>query len=208
MKRALIVGIDDYDSDPLKGCVLDAKNINKLISKHEDGSPNFDSILLVSDRKKIEKSNLKKSIEKLFECEAEMALFYFSGHGFSGNLDGFIVTQDVKEYDKGVSMQDILKYANESQVKECVLMLDCCYSGKLISNNDRDIKGIREGITILTASRPNEYSIEGAEGGLFTSLVCDALNGSASDLLGTVTTASIYSHVGVPQKNWTLFKLI
>ncbi len=37
--------------------------------------------------------------------------------------------------------------------------------------------------------------MESDEGGLFTSLVCDALKGSVADLLGVVTTASIYAHV-------------
>ena len=47
MKRALVVGINDYDSiKSLNGCINDANRIHKLISRHEDGSPNFDVELM------------------------------------------------------------------------------------------------------------------------------------------------------------------
>ncbi|MDE0118662.1 MAG: caspase family protein [Bdellovibrionales bacterium] len=197
MKRALIVGIDDYEVAPLSGCITDAQNITKLISQNEDKTPNFECRALTSNDEQITKASLKEHINNLFKDEADMAFFYFSGHGTSNNLGGYIVTQDAKQYDEGVSMRDILDLANESKIKECILMLDCCFSGKLGSlpaiNNNSAV--IREGITILTASRPNQIAMEGNSGGLFTSLVCDALRGSAADLLGIVTTASIYAHV-------------
>ena len=67
------------------------------------------------------------------------------------------------ENDQRVHMGDILKLANDSNIKECILMLDCCFSGKLGTvpaiNNNSTI--IREGLTILTASRPNQISMEG-----------------------------------------------
>ena len=53
MKRALVVGIDDYEVASLTGCITDAKNIQKLISKNEDGTPNFECKILTSDNEKI-----------------------------------------------------------------------------------------------------------------------------------------------------------
>ena len=42
MRRALIVGIDDYPKAPLTGCVNDATAIAGLVEAHgDDGSPNF-----------------------------------------------------------------------------------------------------------------------------------------------------------------------
>ena len=197
MKKALVVGVNDYEIAPLTGCIKDAQNITNLISKNADGTPNFECRTLISKDKQITRSSLRSDIHNLFKDEADMAFFYFSGHGTSNNLGGYIVTQDAKQYDEGVPMRDILDLANKSKIKECILMLDCCFSGKLgslpaISNNSAVI---REGITILTASRPDQVSMENNSGGLFTSLVCDALKGSAADLLGVVTTASIYAHV-------------
>ena len=196
MKRALIIGINDYDGSPLKGCINDANNIFNLIQRNEDGTPNFDCKKLISSEVRITRSMLKENIEKLFKDEADMAFLYFSGHGTSNNLGGFIVTQDAAKYDEGVSMSDILKYANNSKAKECIIMLDCCFSGHLGTLPEIDNKAvIKEGVSILTASRSNQVSVESAGNGLFTSLVCDALKGGAADLLGSVTTASIYAHV-------------
>ena len=45
-----------------------------------------------------------------------MALLYFAGHGSVNDLDGFLVTQDAKRYDEGVSLTEVLTRANEYEV--------------------------------------------------------------------------------------------
>ena len=43
MKRALLVGIDDYDRfSSLDGCENDVNALEALLSRNEDDSPNFD----------------------------------------------------------------------------------------------------------------------------------------------------------------------
>jgi hypothetical protein len=54
---------------------------------------------------------------------------------------------------------------------------------------------LRGGLSILTASRSSRSSLELGERGLFTELVCSALDGGAADILGNVTVASIYAYV-------------
>jgi uncharacterized caspase-like protein len=71
---------------------------------------------------------LRESLDLLFRDPVDIALFFFSGHGTVNNLDGYLVTQDAKKYDQGVSMSDILKLANDSKASEVVILLDCCYS--------------------------------------------------------------------------------
>lgn len=46
---------------------------------------------------------------------------------------------------------------------------------------------INEGVTILTASRNTETSMEIAGHGVFTSLLIEALNGGAADVTGHIT---------------------
>jgi hypothetical protein len=46
MKRALVVGIDDYPRNPLSGCINDAVAVANTLEKNGDGSPNFSVILL------------------------------------------------------------------------------------------------------------------------------------------------------------------
>src|SRR6516164_11754868 len=93
MRRALTVGVDDYAKAPLSGCVKDAAAIEGLLSKHEDGSPNFDCMLVTAPSGQVTRKSLKKQVEELFQHEADVALFYFSGHGTANNLGGYLVTQ-------------------------------------------------------------------------------------------------------------------
>jgi hypothetical protein len=95
MRRALVVGIDDYPRAPLKGCVNDADAMAALLARHADGSPNFDVQRLTSDSASITRGNLLANIQRLFgHDDADVALLYFSGHGTENNLDGYLVTPD------------------------------------------------------------------------------------------------------------------
>ncbi len=49
MGKALVIGIDDYEATPLKGCVADAREIERLLSHNEDGSKNYDVRRITSD---------------------------------------------------------------------------------------------------------------------------------------------------------------
>tara|TARA_R110000868_G_scaffold258137_14_gene515458 strand:- start:901 stop:1860 length:960 start_codon:yes stop_codon:yes gene_type:complete len=199
MKRALVIGINEYvHASNLNGCANDAKNIEALISRNSDGSKNFDTKILTAENgQNISCKELKKVIEELFAQPADMAFLYFSGHGTATNLGGYLCASDAEKYNEGVPMQDILNHIIASQVKEIVVVLDCCQSGTFgqIPTLGNNAVSIREGVSILTASRDSESAIEVNGSGIFTSLVCDALSGSASDLLGVVTPSGIYSHV-------------
>ncbi len=215
MRRALCVGIDFYSFGPLHGCVSDAERMFTLLSKHEDGSPNFDCRKIVApnggNTGVVTRAILKQAIEQLFKDKADIALLYFSGHGTQNNLGGFLVTQDAKTYDEGVAMADVLKMANDSKAAEVVIVLDCCHAGNLgnVPAIDNEKALLREGVTILTASRGDQVSVEAGGSGLFTSLVGDALEGGAADLLGEVAAPAIYSFVETALGAWNqrpLFK--
>lgn len=204
MRRALLVGIDDYPSAPLAGCVADAVSLEKVLSTNEDGSPNFHCRLMTSDKSPITRATLRESIHELFEAEMDVALLSFSGHGTENNLGGYLVTPDADRYDEGVSMSDVLTYANSSPAREVVIILDCCHSGAFgalpaINNLNANL---REGVSVLTASRSTESALEQGGQGVFTSLVCSALDGGASDVLGDVTVAAIYAYVDQALGPW------
>lgn len=201
MLRALCVGIDEYAFGPLHGCVSDAERMASLLAKHEDGTPNFDcrtlKAPLVGTGDKIGRAELRKAVKDLFGQPANVALLHFSGHGTVNDLDGYLVTQDAAAYDEGLAMSEVLKMANDSKTDEVVILLDCCHAGNLgnppVVNNARAM--LREGVSILTASRGDQVSVETTHGGVFTSLVGDALEGGGADLLGDVTAPSIYAFV-------------
>ena len=132
MRRALIIGINDYEWGPLKGCIPDANNMAEVLSRHYDDSPNFSCKVLTSDNVTITRSRLIKNVNELFKKEGDIALLYFSGHGAENNLGGYLVTQDARKYDQGISVNDIISLAIEArQIRQVFIILDCCHSGHL-----------------------------------------------------------------------------
>jgi hypothetical protein len=204
MRKALVVGINDYPNAPLRGCVNDAVAISGVLATHGDGAPNFGVKLLTSPSETITRSSLKAEIDALFSGDADIALLYFSGHGAINNFGGYIVTTDFKKYDEGVSMDEILKLANQSKAKDKVIILDCCYSGAFgsPSTTGSSVAQLTEGLSILTASRDSESALEINGCGVFTALVVDALQGGAADLRGHITPGSIYAYVDQALGPW------
>ncbi|MCD9513884.1 caspase family protein [Photobacterium carnosum] len=204
MKKALVVGINDYPNAPLNGCVNDANAIVNTLESNGDGSPNFGVKLITSPGDDVTRSTLREAIEQLFNGESDMALLYFSGHGLIKSTGGYLVTKDAKRYDEGVSMDEILNLANKSKAKNKVIILDCCHSGALgtPSLTDNNIAQLSEGLSVLTASRDNEYSLEVNGAGVFTSLLVDALKGGAADLRGNITPGSLYAYVDEALGAW------
>lgn len=202
MRKALVVGINDYPSAALKGCVNDAVSIAGAIETNGDGSPNFD-VRLLTDVKT--KSELKGHIKDLFDGNADTVVFYFSGHGFfDQHGGGYLVTPDYKPNDEGVSMDDILSTANASKSKDRIIILDCCHSGafgtpRILGSQNAHIG---DGVSILTASKADEASVEVNGHGVFTNLLIDALHGGAADLRGHITPGSIYSYIDQALGAW------
>ena len=207
MRRALCVGIDRYRFGNLQGCVSDAERMSGVLSVQGDGAPNFESRVLAGPLggapDAVTRAKLREAVAQLFKDRADVALLHFSGHGTINNLDGYLVTQDSAMYDDGMGMGEVLKLANDSAAEEVVILLDCCHSGQL--GNPPEVNNramLREGISILTASRGDQPSVETAGGGLFTSLVVDALEGGAADILGDVTAPGIYAYVEAALGAW------
>lgn len=193
-----MVGINDYNwkGGQLYGCVNDANGMTDILSKNHDKSPNFHCRTLTSDKDEITRRSLRKEIVQMFNKHADIMLFYFSGHGSENSIGGMLVTQDAKKYDEGVALDDIIGLANQcTTIKEIFIILDCCYSGHAGNNsvvNNNSI--LRKGVSVLTASLPNEVSMDTGGQGLFTKILLDGLSGEAADTIGLVTAASLYNY--------------
>jgi hypothetical protein len=206
MRRALIVGINHYEhGNPLFGCVDDAHPVKAALERHDGGSVNFDCLLLTgtgsSDR--VDRSALKDNITELFRTDAEIALFYFSGHGHIEATGGYLLATDSKRGDEGVSLNEILTIANSSPAKNKIIVLDSCHSGIAgAPPENQDIAALSEGLTILTASTREQYATEEDGRGVFTTLFVDALGGSSANLTGDITLGSIYAHIDQSLGAW------
>lgn len=207
MRRALVVGIDDYPFGPLGGCVADAEALSALLERHDDGTKNFDVRKLTGPPEVITRAVLREAITDLFGQPAEVALFYFSGHGTENDLGGYLVTADAQAYDEGISMADVITLANRSVVSESIIIVDCCHSGHLgndpVGPRDANVRAeMAEGVSILTASRSTEPAIEAGGRGLFTTLLCSALDGGAADVLGETKIAATYAYIDESLGSW------
>ncbi|MDO4487420.1 MAG: caspase family protein [Bacillota bacterium] len=201
VKKALIVGIDDYSQCPLYGCCNDAKAVANILRADDKGNPNFS----VKLEENIEtKAKLKNLIKDCFSGDGDIALFYYSGHGHIDELGGYLVTPDYSMDDPGVSLQDVLSMANMSKFKNRIIILDSCFSGFMgnISTEGQNTAVINEGVTILTASRSSETSIEVNGHGVFTALLLEALNGGAADITGHITPGGIYAFIDKALGPW------
>jgi hypothetical protein len=176
--------------------------MHDLLSHHEDCSKNFYSDLMIAtEGRNGTLANLRRHIEVLLDGNGEMALFYFSGHGhLSEDTDriAYLVPQDAKDRNSEMlEMRWLLHKAQNSKMREVVIILDCCHSGQMGNGwetTDFTKAELRTGITILTASLHSQLAKETTEGGVFTRILVNGLMGAAADLLGNVTAASLYSH--------------
>ncbi len=201
MKKAFIVGLNDYPNCELNWCDNDAIEIASLIGSNGDGSPNFD-VKLITDT--CSKDDLQSNIQALFADDAEIALLYFSGHGADKD-GGYLVSTDFNNSCYGVRMTDILQWANDSRCRNKVIILDCCFSGQMGESllvNNNSVLG--EGVTIMAASRPWQTSVEdpSIQHGIFTDLIIQGLKGGAADIGGNITPASLYSFVDQSLGAW------
>jgi caspase domain-containing protein len=200
--RALLVGIDDYEyMAALKGCRQDAQDMADLLEKHDDGSRNYEcKVLSNSSVPKVTRTALRKEWLRLFSNFDGQIAFYFSGHGVFSEFGGYLMTQDATHEDPGLAMYELLQLANDSNAHEVLLILDCCNSGAA-GNLPSQRFGmmnqaqIREGVTILAASRPTEVAMISKGRSIFTSLLLTALKGAGADIRGHVSAASIYAFV-------------
>lgn len=205
MRKALIVGINYYQAGgALYGCVNDAHSVKSALERHSDGSVNFSTKLVtaVDDQTKIDRGSLKDMVLELFSGDADIALFYFAGHGHIETTGGYLLASDAKRGDDGLPLSEVVILANKSKAKNKIIILDSCHSGIAGDSPSSTMTEISEGVTILTASTKDQYATEKNGRGVFTELLVDALSGAAANIVGDITPGSIYSHIDQSLGPW------
>jgi hypothetical protein len=134
-------------------------------------------------------TQLEEAIAQLFKPEGrnipDTALLYFSGHGLRksrGIQEGFLATSDVNpDLGKwGLSLQWLRRLLQESEVKQQIIWLDCCYSGELLNFDEADPgdRGKGRDRCFIAASREFEPAFEeiGTNYSVLTTVLLQALN--------------------------------
>jgi hypothetical protein len=210
--RALVVGLNEYrNCDRLNFAESDAQAIAHRLEFHGDAEStrNFAVETMLGSQTAVTRSTLRGAIGNLFSDSNDLDLvFYFSGHGHVSDTAGYLVTSDAEKNDYGITMQDLVNQAMASKAKSVLLLLDCCHAGSagdaIALQGGGPLTLLRDNMTILAASLAMQSALESSrDGGLFTAALKDALDGAAADILGEITTASVYA---VVEKRFSLWQ--
>jgi hypothetical protein len=199
MKRALLIGIDQYvNFNDLGGCVNDVDAVEHLLARNEDNSPNFDCQMRTTATGGVTRDELLRDFDSLLSGGADVALLYFAGHGQNRDSDVVLVMQNGTDSTPGVALSEIMAKIATSPVKEIVLILDCCFAGAAggVPQLGTSAASLKSGVSILAASRSDQGAAETPSGrGLFSTYLCGALEGGAADVLGRTTVAGLYAYL-------------
>ncbi|MCH7983937.1 MAG: caspase family protein [Chloroflexi bacterium] len=201
--RALIVGVSQYidpDIAGLKPCDQEATDVFERLT--DDTSGLFDgeqSVLLTSESTsdlESSRSNVMAHLDRLANMASsdESLLFYFSGHGDSIAVDGFLICKDTRTGmidTTGLSIRDTLKTISRSPARFKMVLLDCCKPGMIVGKStqhmtesfENALKSVTdlgdEGIVIITSCKAEQFSylLKDSSKSVFTSYLIDGLNG-------------------------------
>jgi uncharacterized caspase-like protein len=217
-KYALLIGISEYQSKPLKslpGVAKDIEAMQRVLLDSKIGG--FDEVKLLPNP---DSFTMQSEIEQLFleKCQKDdIVLLYFSGHGYrheDGNL--FFVSHNTQINPQGglrigtaVDAKFIHeRYMSRSKSKRQVLILDCCFSGAFaegMSAKEAVVVSIQneiaaqlggEGRAVLTSSTATQVSFEDAGGGVYTRYLVEGIEKGAADTNndGVITVDELHEY--------------
>lgn len=209
MRRALVVGIDQYNGfNNLAGCVNDAHALAPLLARNEDDSPNFEvrTLTAPADSGSVSRDQFLDALDRLFAPGVGISLLYFAGHGdqIADGGDVALCTTDGSSRTPGVRFNEVLERINRC-TQEVAVILDCCFAGAAggvpAAMNAGSV--LRQGVSMLTASRGDQTSAETPDGrGQFSAYLEGALEGGAADVLGHLTLAGLYAYLSEAFGTW------
>lgn len=214
-RLALLIANNTYDDvtkyHSLVAPQADVIALAKILRNSEIG--NFDEVEELIDAPV---STIKEKIERFYsgKTREDLLLLYFSGHGDTATKRGqfYLIGKETQHELLGstaISSTFIKEAMNESNSKQQILLLDCCYSGAFIegtkggSQNGGDIatQFYGRGRVILTATDATHKAWENDEisnkMSFFTSALVQGLEtGEAdSDEDGLITIDELYEYI-------------
>lgn len=178
-RDALVVGINTYERlKCLNAPAADAEAIAQILQQY--GEFQVTRLPAVKDKEnetirigkqtKVSLTQLEKAIVQLFKPDGkppDTALLYFSGHGLRKNLgiqEGYLATSEVNPDagNWGLSLQWLRRLLQESEVRQQIVILDCCYSGEVLNFAEADPgdRGKGRDRCFIAASRNFEVAFE------------------------------------------------
>ncbi|MEO1209412.1 MAG: pentapeptide repeat-containing protein [Cyanobacteria bacterium J06638_20] len=177
-RDALVVGINTYNHlHSLNAPASDAEAIAQRLESQGDFQvkrlPQYTDMAQgnaqrVASNREVSLAQLRQALVDLFKPGStqvpETALLYFSGHGIRdtvGVAEGYLATSDVNPRQEffGLSLRWLRRLLAESEVRQQVIWLDCCYSGEIL-NMEEAYPGEGCDRCFIAASRDFEVAYE------------------------------------------------
>jgi uncharacterized caspase-like protein len=233
-RDALVVGINQYPF--LKDSTGNYKHLTtpasdaEAIAKLLEAGDNFRVTRLpaiykndkyqVDPTKPLDLNELETAIKNLFVPNSakspETALLFFAGHGLRRNLDngteGYLATSDATPRKEiwGFSLAHLWDILQQSEVKQQIIWLDCCFSGELLNFTNTELKqSSGYDRCLIAASRDYElaYQHKGGKHGILSSALLAGLDPYATPVNEWATNRTLavsleksYKHTTSKQK--------
>lgn len=200
--HAVVIGIADYfHLTPLPQAVAeDAARIHRVLCSREHCSYSCSNVRILQNRGATRESILAALQELVLRTQTDdTAIFYFSGHGWRVNDEGFLLAydSDLENLEEtAISSHSLSEWFRKIKASRLLIILDCCYAGCIGSiskrlTSDKKLPGrqlddidytiLATGIgrVIIASSRSDEESIVNSsqQNSLFTSYLLEALEG-------------------------------
>ncbi len=225
-RRAVIIGIDKYEDkkiNSLQGAESDAIDIYNRLSNPKIGHFKISEKeeFLLGNNATFD--NIRKAISRLFwKTEgSDLALFYFSGHGFqdgSGNtyIAPFNMCKD-EPFLHGINIEELKRLFHNPINRTNIIILDCCHGDVATAKGDGKSKnGMLKELFIEKCSgryiiastgddetaREREFSHEINKDdkkkhyhGILSYYLIEGLDGGAADPAGIVTLNELSKYI-------------
>ena len=157
--RAALVGIDNYASSALQGCVTDANRMLATLQTANEAGAIYQQPEIRTNLKASELSSLLSGMTTWGVDDDDVTFFYFAGHGYISDKDvASIVGTDAKTV-----RVDRLKAALDEIPGTKIVVLDCRYADSLIEKSGSTAKDVLQkfntNVTNIFLADPEHYYV-------------------------------------------------
>ncbi len=157
--RAMLIGIDNYASSALVGCVTDANRMWAALQTANEAGAIYQQPKIRTNLKAAELSSFLSELTAWGVDDDDVTFWYFAGHGYISDKDvASIVGTDAKTL-----RIDRLKAALDEIPGTKIVVLDCRYADSLIEKGGATAKDVlqkfNDNVTNIFLSDPEHYFV-------------------------------------------------
>lgn len=212
---ALIIGNGDYQNNPLKNPVRDAKDMASTLE-----GQGFDILLLTNSSRREMLTGIKNFGNKL--TSESVGLFYYAGHGVQIDNSNYLIpvgaeiqSSDDVEFE-GVLLDRLIRVMETSKTYKSIIFLDACRDNPYASSNRSGTRGLTvvsskpsetsAGALIAFATSPGSVAADGeGSNGIFTKALIKYIKepGLEINQMMTKVRADVMRNTNGKQQPWT-----